>query len=269
MMKKHGLDKIFGIPEAMLEKLLDAIETRYLPNPYHNATHAADVMNSIFYLVKSSVINDYITNLELLGVIIASLGHDVGHFALTNRFLVATRHRIALKYNDSSVLENMHSAITFKLLARPEMDILLGLDETDWFAIRKIIVDMILATDMAKHFELLGQFRAKLNSSNEQDLSNNEERLFVLKYLLKCSDIGHAAKQVDLHEKWSLKVCEEFFNQGDIEKSSNMPVSMYCDRETTDIAKSQAGFIQNLVIPLYEVVNSCLSSFEISDVCIR
>jgi hypothetical protein len=111
---------------------------------------------------------------------------------------------------------------------------------------------MILATDMAKHFELLGQFRAKLNSGADHDLTNSDERMFMLKFLLKCSDIGHAAKSVDLHEQWSLKVCEEFFNQGDIEQQRNMPVSMYCDRATTDIAKSQSGFIQNLVIPLFE-----------------
>jgi hypothetical protein len=76
------------------------VETGYLPNPYHNLTHAADVMNSIFYLVQNSVINDYLTNLEVLGVIISSLSHDVGHIALTNRYLVASRHKIAIKYND-------------------------------------------------------------------------------------------------------------------------------------------------------------------------
>jgi hypothetical protein len=144
------------------------------------------------------------------------------------------------------------------------MDVLANLDGSDWVGIRRIIVEMILATDMAKHFELLGQFRAKITSSGEQhDLTNNDERLFILKFLLKCSDIGHAAKSVDLHEQWSLKVCEEFFAQGDIEKANNMPISMFCDRETTDIAKSQAGFIQNLVLPLFDVVNNYLNSDQI------
>jgi hypothetical protein len=44
---------------------------------------------------------------------------------------------------------------------------------------------------------------------------------------------------------------------------------MYCDRATTDIAKSQSGFIQNLVIPLFEWVNGFLKSSEISKTCIR
>jgi hypothetical protein len=64
-------------------------------------------------------------------------------------------------------------------------------------------------------------------------------------------------------------VCEEFFNQGDIEKDKGMPVSMYCDRDNTNIAKSQTGFIQNLVLPLYEVVNAALKSNEIQRTCIR
>ena len=48
-------------------------------------------------------------------------------------------------------------------------------------------------------------------------------------------------------------MCEEFFKQGDIEKERGQSVSMYCDRDATDIPKSQAGFIKNICLPLYEV----------------
>jgi hypothetical protein len=45
---------------------------------------------------------------------------------------------------------------------------------------------------------------------------------------------------------------EEFFKQGDLEKSKKLPVSMYCDRMTTNIPKSQAGFLKNICLPLYD-----------------
>lgn len=93
---------------------------------------------------------------------------------------------------------------------------------------------MILATDMAKHFELLAQFRVAVTSPRLEEESN---RLFMYRILLKCADIGHAAKTTDLHEKWSLRVMEEFFNQGDAEKAAGLNVSMFCDRESTDISK--------------------------------
>lgn len=50
---------------------------------------------------------------EALYGIIASLAHDIGHPAFTNRFLVNTRDDIAVLYNDISVLENMHCSRTF------------------------------------------------------------------------------------------------------------------------------------------------------------
>ena len=55
-----------------------------------------------------------------------------------------------------------HSAIVFKLLMSEDKNILENLDSADWFYIRRVIVEMILITDMAKHFELLGLFRVKL-----------------------------------------------------------------------------------------------------------
>ena len=46
-----------------------------------------------------------------------------------------------------------------------------------------------------------------------------------------------------------------------------MPVSMYCDRDTTDIFKSQAGFLKNVCIPLYEVLSGFLKSTQINTDC--
>ena len=43
---------------------------------------------------------------------------------------------------------------------------------------------------------------------------------------------------------------------------------MYCDRETTDIGKSQIGFIKNIVFPIFDTLNLCLRSKEIKEGCI-
>jgi len=39
-----------------------------------------------------------------------------------------------------------------------------------------------------------------------------------------------------LHKKWSRRIIEEFFNQGDLELKHNMPISPLCDRKG-DVAK--------------------------------
>ena len=62
---------------------------------------------------------------------------------------------------------------------------------------------------------------------------------------------------------------EEFFTQGDDEKKRELSVSMFCDRDTTNIPKSQAGFIKNIVLPLYNSFNMILFCSKIDENCIK
>lgn len=48
------------------------------------------------------------------------------------------------------------------------------------------------------------------------------------------------------------RVMEEFFRQGDKEKELGLPVGGLHDRDTTNIPKSQMGFIDFIVLPLWE-----------------
>ena len=128
---------------------------------------------------------------------------------------------------------------------------------------------MILSTDMAKHFELLGIFKAKyMNTLQAVDLDQAEVKLDIFKMGIKCADVGHAAKDIEIHSKWCGLLLQEFFQQGDTEKELGLSVSMYCDRESTDISKSQAGFLQNLVLPIFSALSSTLRSSEIDLNCV-
>jgi hypothetical protein len=79
-----------------------------------------------------------------------------------------------------------------------------------------------------------------------------EHRHFILQIALKCADISNPCRPWDISRKWSYKVCEEFFRQGDYERQLNLPVTALCDRHTTSIPKIQAGFFKFVVLPLYE-----------------
>jgi len=78
-----------------------------------------------------------------------------------------------------------------------------------------------------------------------------EDRHFILQIALKCADISNPCRPWDISSKWSYKVCEEFFRQGDYERRLNLPVTPLCDRHTTSIPKIQAGFFKHVVTPLY------------------
>ncbi|CAG9314187.1 unnamed protein product [Blepharisma stoltei] len=267
--QKYRLDEAFNLDEDLYITFLEDLEIKYKKNPYHNSSHAADVLASFIYFVSKSRLAEYLTEIEILTSVIANLGHDVGHPGYTNRFLINKRDNLAIRYNDVSVLENMHSSIVFQLMQEENKNILKSLDAEHWCVARKQIIDMILATDMGRHFELLGQFRAKTMNNSSKPLDTPEQRMDVMKISIKAADIGHAAKILEIHERWTLLVCEEFFTQGDLEKKNNLPVSMYCDRETTDVSKSQAGFIKNIAMPLYMALNDYLESQDIENCCIQ
>lgn len=94
-------------------------------------------------------------NLSLRNLNIALNRHVTG-----NAFLMNTRQRLALLYNDHSVLENHHVALAFQLtLAQPGVNIFGRIPAAEFTAMRRAIIDMVLATDMSKHFEYLTKFQ--------------------------------------------------------------------------------------------------------------
>lgn len=60
---------------------------------------------------------------------------------------------------------------------------------------------------------------------------------------LKCADVSHLAADPVLHHKWAIKLEEEMFRQGDLERAKNMAVSPLMDRHSSagGITRTQAG----------------------------
>jgi hypothetical protein len=268
-LRRYGFDDTFSMTSATIQNFMQELEEQYHKNPYHNSCHAADVMCSMSFLVQSSMLMEHVTSLELLACVLASLAHDVGHPGKNNRFLVLSRNEVAILYNDISVLEMMHASTLFKILRTVDCNILEACVGDHFTQIRKDIIDMILATDMGKHFELLGQFKIKYLGTELHDFTSVDMRTDLFKLMIKAADIGHTAKNTDLHEYWVAALLQEFFEQGDLEKELGLPVSMYCDRDNSDVNKSQPAFIKNIVQPLFLSLNTVLCSHHIEEKCLQ
>jgi hypothetical protein len=74
------------------------------------------VAHATLFFCHHTKLKKHLTLHELNAAIIASFCHDVAHPGLNNRYLLITKDKLALRYNDASVLENMHAATVFKLL---------------------------------------------------------------------------------------------------------------------------------------------------------
>ena len=55
------------------------MEAAYRSNVYHNATHAADVVQSLGALLVPDGLAGQLTDLEMLSMILGAAVHDVGH----------------------------------------------------------------------------------------------------------------------------------------------------------------------------------------------
>lgn len=202
---KYTLDEALDISDQVYMNFFHHLENRYKDNPYHNATHAADVLSSFIFIVNKSNLADLFSDFDMLAAIIANLGHDVAHPGYTNRFLVNNKDILATRCNfytdnDYSVLEMMHCSTTFQIMDEEKSNILGTLDNDHFLTVRKLIIEMILATDMSKHWDFLAQFKAK-GLAGSKSLDSIEQRIDVLKLMIKSADVAHAAKVRDLHIK--------------------------------------------------------------------
>ena len=66
-----------------------------------------------------------------------------------------------------------------------------------------------------------------------------------------------------VYNKWTQYITTEFFNEGDLEKKENLPVDFLCDRNNTNIPKSQIGFINFVVLPNFKLLYSIFPQFKI------
>ena len=58
---------------------LQAVELGYRDNPYHNAVHAADVVQTLGCMLLTEECRASLTAMELLAMLIGACCHDVGH----------------------------------------------------------------------------------------------------------------------------------------------------------------------------------------------
>jgi cAMP-specific phosphodiesterase 4 len=215
------------------------------------------VTQSTNVLISVSALDNVFTELEILATIFAAAIHDVDHPGFTNQYLINTSSELALMYNDESVLENHHLAVAFKLLQEPGCDILANLTQKQRQTLRRMVIDMVLATDMSKHMSLLADLKTmvetkKVAGSGVLLLDNYSDRIQVLQNMVHCADLGNPTKPLEIYKKWNERVLQEFWNQGDEERKRGMEISPMCDRNNTTVERSQVGFIDYIVHPLWE-----------------
>lgn len=84
--------------------------------PYHNFKHAFSVVHVVYNIIKRSQLQQKLSSLEILTAMVAAFAHDADHPGRDNQYEILSESELAICYNDISVLENHHAAVTFLLL---------------------------------------------------------------------------------------------------------------------------------------------------------
>lgn len=281
-----GLHKATGFSEPALSSFVQGIEEEYLPVPYHNFLHAFVTFHLVF-LAMVEMAGDQRQNLQgvvglqpidLLGLFLAALGHDVGHRGSNNGFEIATMSDLAVTYNDISPLENHHAAVTWARLrsSRPSLSDLLQSEKLR--RLRTVLVCSILRTDMAKHNEHVtwlrsGNIRDHVDAasdtvgvtrsdapkaSGERGICESTKDLCAV--VLHCADIGHPCLPWSTHQHFSLLACTELFEQFQSETALGLPTLPFMGKDPRgppqEMGPSQSGFVTFVVMPAWHAFNS-------------
>ncbi|XP_029438018.1 cGMP-inhibited 3',5'-cyclic phosphodiesterase B isoform X2 [Rhinatrema bivittatum] len=224
-----GLMEIFKIPSREFMNYFRALENGYRDIPYHNRTHATDVLHAVWYLTTRPIPG------------FPQIHSDHATESDTDSDSGISPGRIAYIFSKScTITDDSYGCLSSNI---PALEL------------------MALYVAAAMHdYDHPGRTNAFLVATNAPQVSdvnshgvewNNEnDRLLVCQVCIKLADINGPAKGRDLHLKWTEGIVNEFYEQGDEEASLGLPISPFMDRSSPQLAKLQESFITHIVGPL-------------------
>jgi hypothetical protein len=271
LMNEFNILGHFNIDKASLLSFINDIRTAYstIINPFHNFHHGFDVFHTSYLFLKqdeSTGSVEYsggsaslqLDPLSIFSCLLAALCHDVAHTGRNNSFEINSQSPLALLHNDDAVLERHHCHTTMSILNTSKNIKILenfGADEKRQF--RKYVITAILATDMATHFKLVEDCEKRLlDEANFFDINNADDRLFMVKSIVHCADLGGQTAPWELANKWGSLVIKEFMSQSAMEKNLGIPESPFMLGLEDEMLKNrlQTGFITYVLLPLWDAM---------------
>lgn len=245
----------FQIPYEVLCRWLLSVRKNYRPVKYHNWRHAVTVCQTMFAMLKTGKMERFMTELQMLGLLVACLCHDLDHRGTNNSFQTKTDSPLAILYS-TSTMEHHHFDQCVMILSQDSNNIFQSLSSDDYRQVMKVVESAILSTDMAMYFKKKNTF-LELSDNGEFDWQSEEKKNLLCGMMMTACDVSAIAKPWEIQHKVAKLVADEFFEQGDLErlKLNEQPMAMM-DREKKDeLPKMQIDFIDHICLPLYKALS--------------
>merc|ERR550532_2892803 len=202
MFQQLELMTTFKIERETLCRWLMTVKKNYRPEViYHNWRHAWSVAQVMFSCLVNSGWRDSLGPLTCLGLLVASLCHDLDHRGTNNSYQLVTNSPLAKLYS-SSTLERHHLNQALIILNLDGHRILDNLSPGQYSEVLTVIEHSILSTDLAIHFSHLGQLKRLAGAgAGGLDWANQESVDIVSAALMTASDLGASTKPWEYQQK--------------------------------------------------------------------
>ena len=201
-------------------------------------------------MMKVGNVKKYLKKHDQLAVVTACLIHDFEHPGYSNQFVIRTKHPLAIRYSDQSVLENHHLAAAFNILyCLPKCNFIENMALNLQSETRRVIIESVLNTDISKHFST----------------DSIEDRILIVSVSLRVAGSFKVVRDRSTFFKWMENMFEEFFKQGDMEKALELPISKFMDRENTNKEKAFSNYLNVVCRPLFVTYLILINDPEISE----
>ncbi|CEG48536.1 camp-specific 3-cyclic [Plasmopara halstedii] len=251
---------------SVVPEFLRHIQGRYDSSmPFHNATHAADVMHTLFMLLNSTNLGEKISQHNQIGALLAAVMHDVEHVGLTNDYLIKTNHPIAQKYSSKAPMESKHMDLALQAALDPRFHILSKMSQANQKQVLEVIRDSILATALIYQPELLTEIHDTTveewkTLEKEDGVLPQRLQVRALRIAMHVSDISQTMKPFENHQKWVFRLNDEHYNQGELDTREQRGVSQsFCFREKWSYDSflcSQVCFLRKMALPAVMAFNN-------------
>lgn len=169
----------------------------------------------------------------------------------------------SLVYNDKSVNEMMHASLAFKLAHdNAELNLFERFSEAEFELVRKLVLEMVLSTDMDVHFALLKRFEDALAAAPDvRTWASVEQRSLLFQMLVHLADLANPSRPWPLALTWAEWVVTESIAQGKREAAAGVAVSDMCNASKVCMPAAQLFFIERFMQPTLEVFRAAAPSF--------
>ncbi|KAJ3591853.1 hypothetical protein NHX12_006984 [Muraenolepis orangiensis] len=243
MFMELGMVQKFRIDYETLCRWLLTVRKNYRMVLYHNWRHA----------FNTAGFQETLTEVEILALIVGCVCHDLDHRGTNNAFQAKTGSALSLLYGTSATLEHHHFNHAVMILQSEGHNIFSNLSSREYSDLMQLLKQSILATDLTLYFENRTTFFELVNNG-EYNWNVKAHRDMCRSMLMTACDLGAVTKPWQISRKVAELVTNEFFEQGDRERSElKLTPSAIFDRNRKDeLPALQLEWIDGICSPLYQ-----------------